>query len=311
MRNIDDTKLIELIKTILKNNTGLEQSGDDFISKIDVDYRSREIDSKTLATIFDSDNPRDAFNDIIQEWTYDCDFSNDYTDIVSIVLQHLPANVTNDDIQAATDYVMEHCHFEFDPDDFNIEYRVNMMLDTGDANYDFACNNALNYFSNWEHELHEPSSMLWLAKQQGKEQLLASEMKRIYDGTTDGEYVEREKASDRFVESMLQELENNSCSCSGLVFLCQMKLFDLMDFKAKIKDKTNNTTFTIPKKTMCGLFDPFVGGGSVLEIELDKDVIVPYNMVYDAWIDTTKPHGFDIDETYGLCGECWDANIAI
>lgn len=56
---------------------------------------------------------------------------------------------------------------------------------------------------------------------------------------------------------------------------------------------------------MCGIYDPWIGGGSVLGIELPADVIVPADMVWSVWIDGTKMHGYDPGEVYGLCKSAW------
>lgn len=59
---------------------------------------------------------------------------------------------------------------------------------------------------------------------------------------------------------------------------------------------------------MCGLYDPWSGGGSVLEIELDKDVKLPIKYTIFC-VEGCKMHGYDIDEVYGLIGSCWKETI--
>ena len=62
---------------------------------------------------------------------------------------------------------------------------------------------------------------------------------------------------------------------------------------------------------MTGLYDPWGGGGSVFEIELEKDVEIPLRIVRSA-----MPDGCDgaasIAEVYGMCSSAWrDTLIAI
>jgi hypothetical protein len=52
------------------------------------------------------------------------------------------------------------------------------------------------------------------------------------------------------------------------------------------------------------LFDTWSGGGSVLEIELEKNVQIPF-MYCKFCPDGAKVYGYDIDEVYGLIGSCW------
>ena len=55
----------------------------------------------------------------------------------------------------------------------------------------------------------------------------------------------------------------------------------------------------LSKDTECGLYDKWNGGGSVLEIALEKDVKIPLHFITS--IDTDE----EIQEVYGLCGDCW------
>jgi hypothetical protein len=61
----------------------------------------------------------------------------------------------------------------------------------------------------------------------------------------------------------------------------------------------------LDKSVMCGLFSPWQGGGSVLEIELERDVKLPIKYIFDATVDGEKKYGYDVDEVYGLVGSCW------
>ena len=75
--------------------------------------------------------------------------------------------------------------------------------------------------------------------------------------------------------------------------------------------KAENPTIRIGKNTMTGLYDPWGGGGSVFEIELEKDVEIPLRIVRSA-----MPDGCDgscsIAEVCGMCSSAWrDTLIAI
>ena len=88
-----------------------------------------------------------------------------------------------------------------------------------------------------------------------------------------------------------------------------MNLIDLFDLKERIATATPDSTITIGKDVDCGLFAPFVGGGSCLEIACDENIVIPVSCIYDLYIEGLKPHGYDIDEVYGLIRTCWHGTI--
>lgn len=74
------------------------------------------------------------------------------------------------------------------------------------------------------------------------------------------------------------------------------------------KNENSKSYMVLGKETMCGLYDPWSGGGSVLEIELDKDVKLPIKYAIFC-VEGCKMHGYDIDEVYGLIGSCWKETV--
>ena len=62
----------------------------------------------------------------------------------------------------------------------------------------------------------------------------------------------------------------------------------------------------LDKNVMCGLFDSWGGGGSILEIEgMTKDIKIPFKCVHSFCVDGCKQLCYDVDEVYGLIGSCW------
>ena len=112
-----------------------------------------------------------------------------------------------------------------------------------------------------------------------------------------------------------------------LIFLCKMSLMDFVNLKDMIKSekKLNDSyeyekrkgvkTFTISKNAMCGLYDIWGGGGSVLEIELEKDVVVPTKAVFDVWIDCrgcrANGRGYDVSDVYGMGSNAWTGSVTL
>lgn len=59
---------------------------------------------------------------------------------------------------------------------------------------------------------------------------------------------------------------------------------------------------------MCGLYNPWSGGGSVMEVQLDKDVRLPV-MFAEICVEGCKSRGYDVGEVYGLCKDCWKESV--
>lgn len=269
------------------------------------DYRD-EIGDITLKKAFEHECPMDYIQDTMNEcaWDYEVEYGEPET--YKEILSHMSEEdrqTTEDFYQEEfNDWRQEHISYYYDWKDWNREIKVNLVVDSGDANYDFACNSILNWYGTVGHdecEIDKHSSIMWLAKQQGKEKETEEEIQYVFDN---GE----RKSKDKFINSVITELENLPQYCGMLTFLLEMTIEDLCKLKQKEKEFSK---VIISKDTMCGLFESWNGGGSVLEIELDKDVEVPTEMIWDAWMDGTKPHGYDIDEVYGLVGSAWHGTL--
>ena len=191
------------------------------------------------------------------------------------------------------------------------------MVDCGNWNYDCTCDNVLNWYGNsGDGSIDETSSMLWLAKTQGKATALRKACKKAH--RNDGYYVDREEDKDKFIESCIQEFENLSSHMGTVTFLVKMSLFQLFDLlelqnneydeKGKYdprKNEKSKSYITLGKDTMCGLFDNWNGGGSLLEIELEKDVKLPIKYAVFS-VDGCKMYGrYDIGEVYGMSSSAW------
>lgn len=157
-----------------------------------------------------------------------------------------------------------------------------LLLDTGDANYDFTLNPS--YANNYKIE-DDKASIVWLVEQQGhsKDELIKA--------------LEDEKSDNKFMQSVMEECYNTSSSMNALVFLGKLTLGQLLDVD-------NNSSVVVNKSAMCGLVDTWAGGGSLLGIELEKDVVVPSNIVYYFGADGSNG-GYSIDSIYGLVGSVW------
>lgn len=303
------------IKEII--NTTQYPNGDGGIEMY-LDYRDT-LENSTLYNIMTADNPREYF----VEWLSDCEIEGSlyYEDELE---KEIKKNLTEEETEFFDDnfdelrnWFQENYYFYYDPYHYNETVKVNIMLDTGNGSYDFTRDNILNYasyYSNYGRDLKD-SSIMWLARQQKK----ARDLRRAIKKVSEREEVEFD---DKFIESTIWELENLPSYMATLTFLVNMKLFDYFDLRDAMnaEKKLNNSytfadrkgkgTITISKDTMCGLFDVWSGGGSLLEIELDKDVVLPIKCIWHAEIETGKSeYGYSVDNVYGLGGSAWDGTV--
>lgn len=317
-------KLKERIKEIIRNNFYPNENGG---IEMYLDYRD-ELSDSNLYNIMVAYNPRENFDELIGEWEFDAACGHYDAELYNTIKSELSEEETelyDENEDEIKDWIQDNFYFYYDKNHFNKEVKVNLMLDTGNLNYDFTCDNVLNYYGRTYYgnkgEIDKDSSVLWLARQMKKVEKLRDACKRQY--RDDNYYVDREKESDKFIESVIQELENLTCHMSTMTFLLTMDLFEYLDlreamsnelnkypYQYEYKDRKGDGYIVISKDTMCGLFNPWQGGGSVLEIELDYDLKIPFKAIWKAEIETGKSnYGYSVDNVYGLVGSAWNGKV--
>ena len=114
---------------------------------------------------------------------------------------------------------------------------------------------------------------------------------------------------------MCTEVANISTHMNCLVFLVRISLEELIALNRLIGLKKRKGVFydawkrpdcgsiRIDKRTETGMYDPWNGGGSLLEIQLEKDVELPVRFIWSALPDGMD--GYSISSVYGLCGSAW------
>lgn len=313
---MDKKAIEEKILACMRNDSSFKDNGDGtFDYRVLPDGENMHLSDEELKRILESDNPKDDFMDAVADDETDYEFLYGMDGIKDAVRymdgfgneEKEWCRKHGDEFDDVINSILDKIIFRYNMEDYDVRLKVNLMLDTGDSQYDFAKNNVLNYYGNYAARLEEPSSILWLAKQQGKDGRLLKDMEEFYGGHTGSA---SGNSDDKFVDSVLQELENNSHCCACLTFLLDMSLLELIDFKdALAKNKIKE--FTVSKDSECGLFAPFVGGGSVLEIQCDKDVVIPADYVWSIHVDGLQPGiiSYDVNEVYGLVSSCWRGKL--
>lgn len=272
-----------------------------------VDYRD-EFPESAINKILDSNNPQETYDEIITDW----DINSDdwyYEDNFWKEFNSFCEENSFDDDEARQ--IVYDNFWWVHPDHFlNPFVDTVLTIDVGDGNYDFSCHNILNYCSGNKKELDNPSGLRWLAKQQKRLTLLNKEIANYQHSSGD--------CKSKFVESCITELVNATSSLTHLSFLVKMPLKDAIrieEYRMQLlKDKKyprytpqdckeDLGSITLSKDTMCGLYDSWHGGGSLLEIELERDVKIPIQFL-DSITSTEQ-----IQSVYGLTSSCWKETI--
>lgn len=175
-------------------------------------------------------------------------------------------------------------------------------MDTGDGNYDFVCNDIFpHYNARFGDVIQEEASVLWLARQQGykKRQLNRAMRHCDYSGS-------------ELLKSLRAEVHNCSSHMNALTFFVKMTVEQLFDLNEAMKDKGENGTVrkrkvTLDKSAVCGLYDNWSGAGSILEIELEKDVVLPMKYIGTALPDGGR--GYSVASIYGVCSSMWTPTL--
>lgn len=104
-------------------------------------------------------------------------------------------------------------------------------------------------------------------------------------------------AKNEFLESILSEIENVFYE-SELTFLHRFNGQVLLDYCLNKFE-----SLTIVKDTTCGLVCFYNGSGSLLEIKLEKDFIIPTNSI-NIFLDDML--NYSINEIYGFISSVWN-----
>lgn len=305
----------EIIEAIEKSSTiylDKDEYGN-YYYEVYADYRD-EIDYSTANEILKSKSPIDTFFEKLVEWYRDTEFY--YQDEIEKSIRNTleentatyPDGLPYEQSEFLINWVVENIYYKYPENHYlKQEFCTNIMIDTGDGNYDYTLNAHYPCYCGGEkgEAMDNKASLVWLAKQQG---YTKGQLRKALD---DGDMANPKG----FLESCRVEAANMSSHMQTLVFLVKMNLKTLMKINhlIQIREKgghkydateyPNCGYITLSKDTMCGLFDPWNGGGSVLEINLEKDVKIPIKFIRSCLPDGGD--GYGIDDVYGLCGSCW------
>ena len=293
----------ELVKDYLaENHAWCKNANGEYHFEIDVDYRD-EIDDSTAQKILENDYPRDTLIERLwdwyqeQEWDIVDNLVDDFKEKVDPKLLE-DANIIEDgniDDDMIRDIFQDTVYVDY-PEDWALrqEFCFNIIVSNGDDNYDFWLNEHIIDEDGTVDKDAEKAGLVWLAKQQGYT------LNQVVEILKDGD-IEKPKT---FLETVLQEVANGY-GCEALTFCVKMTLGQAIALKERMKESPNGS-IVLDKKVECDLFDPWQGGGSVLEIACEKDIEIPFENIWKFYIDEKRSNRYDsIHNVYGTDDSIW------
>ena len=293
----------ELVKDYLEEHHAWEKKEDgNYHFEIYVDYRD-EIDDSTAQEILENDYPRDTLVERLWDWYREQEYDiidnlvNDFEEKVDPELLR-QADIIEDgniDDDMISDIFQDTVYIDY-PEDWALKQKFcfNIIVSNGDDNYDFWLNEHIIDDDGNADKDAEKSGLVWLAKQQGYT------LEELVEILKDGDVAEPKT----FLETVLQEVANGY-GCEALTFCVKMTLGQAIALKEKMKSNPNGS-IVLDKRVECGLFDPWEGGGSVLEIACEKDVEIPFENIWKFYIDESRSNRYDsIHNVYGTDSSLW------
>lgn len=186
----------------------------------------------------------------------------------------------------------------------NTRLHVNVMFATKEEqNYDMS--SIVTAFGSWKTPCPNDvkdfdNALTYLIHQQGHT------VEEVYDcffANPIGFPYERQT---NFVESVVDDIVNNSSDgCSELCVLIELTGWDIVKFFEAVLNNQGYIKFG--KNTELGIFNEWSGCGGLLDIQLEKDFIVPIEMIRDIQIEGAGivNNNYTVNSVYGLIGSCW------
>ena len=295
--------LNELVKDYLaENHAWCKKADGNYHFEIDIDYRD-EIEDSIAQEILESNSPRDTLIERLWDW-----YQTDEWDIIDNLVDDFRAKTNPELLEDAN--IIEDGNLDDDmireefidiiyidyPEDWaeDQEFCFNIIVSNGDDNYDFWLNEHIVDEDGNIGKNAEKSGIVWLAKQQGYT------LEELIEFMKDEEYVN----SNKFISSLVAEIFSGY-GCEALTFCVKMTLGQAIALKEKMKSNPNGS-IVLDKGVECGLFDPWEGGGSVLEIACEKDVEIPFENIWKFYIDESRSNRYDsIHDVYGTDDSIW------
>lgn len=274
--------------------------------------RDDSLPEQKLGEILDSDDPEMSFCTAVEEAYDPYHYGAHEAGIVDRAVQgSCPADRNEEEEVRVylSDLFCEVVEYDYPYDHFKKQsVRADILVDTGDANFDFALNTDIypHYEDMKGAEIEDRASLVWLAKTQG---YTKAQLQHALDK---GDVMDPEN----FLESVRQEVAGETTCMNSLTFLAEMTVQELLDINKLMRRqmpegeyvpdaerRPDCGTVRLSRKAAAGMFDDDHGGGSGLGLMLEKDVDLPVRYIFACRPDDCMKN--PIRDTYGLCGSAW------
>ena len=275
-----------LLDEYMSKNYGYDKVGDTYDYEMYADYNDELSDSTILKALESNDPFFEIEHTIDVAYDYGADYSGDlYEDFIKF-LDKKDVDYDSDEV---LDYLNEYVYFVPPYDHFfGQEVKCHLIVDTGDANTDFTLNPNDMTTEEEIEDLSPKASIVWLAETQG------------YDIEQLKEALRGNYGDSKFLKSVYEEMINNIGSLSALTFLLRATVKDLLRVKEESLD------VKVSPSVVCGFFDVWNGGGSLLEIELEKPVTIPNEYIWAFEPDAKGSRvAYTVDDVYGISSSAY------
>ena len=180
------------------------------------------------------------------------------------------------------------------------DMRVNILLGTSrERNADFTCIHVMGDNLLGANPLRPSdldNGLAWLVKQQDHTMI---ELKHALADYDKWGFDAAEITHGTFLASVAQEMRNFPNVMGTVTVLTSLSMSQL----GQTLDK--NDVLTIPKDATIGIFAPWAGGGSGLDIQLEKDLDITADVRFDVQIEGARNDEYTVQDVYGLVDEAW------
>lgn len=273
---MDNTILQNTIERILDTKTCLKKDSEGFyVGEICIDSDDMHIeDSKLLKELANKnlDGIYDFISDCLDNYLMD-----EYSYLYEIVEKYLDNETYELYSYEIQDFIREKVYFNA-PQDFILgsEVLVNIIITAfDDWNTEFTENAFFRDEDNEDRIILGNGGLKWLIKQQGYN------VKDFEDELNTANV----PFSNKFFESIYNEIENTTTSLNALVVSTKMTLRELVELKEAFNNKTLKS-FKIDKTCDIGLVDFWQGAGGLLDIALENDLVIPIENIDRICCDT-------------------------
>ncbi len=291
IEDIDKEKLEEAIqKSIEKHGEQIEGY---------VDYNDLYLEASIAASIIEKGE--DHLYELVGDWTIDSPSVYDYQKHIDTVCEILTEDgfdmesIDLDDLENGLKSKLEEKNV-------GVVYDFSRALDITTVKINITQTSKEEFIEGWQYIKAGNKREEYIPLPAGYDEILKTlgtsetEFKFWFEQNKSAIHSDKAK-SNKFMYSIYQEIENCYDGFNQLVFLIQTDLKTALKFK---KEKT----IRVSKDTSIGFFDSWNGGGSLLEIAPEKDIIIDMTNEYINVIADSQLE-YSVENTFGLCGSAW------